>query len=74
MVIIHYCLDIFLQGGGVTILIVYADDVIITGNRKNEAKHLEDHLIKHFEVINLGPLKYFLGIEVAQSSRGLLIN
>ena len=70
MVIIHYCLDIFLQGGGGK----YADDVIITGNCKNEAKHQEDHLIKHFEVINLGPLKCFLGIEVAQSSRGLLIN
>ena len=49
------------------------DDIIIKGNRKDKAKHVEDKLIKHFVVKNLGPLKYFLGIEVAQSSRGLLM-
>ena len=63
----------FLVGGGVTILILYVDDIIIKGNRKDKAKHVEDKLIKHFVVKNLGPLKYFLGIEVAQSSRGLLM-
>ena len=29
---------------------------------------LEDHFIKHFEVKNLGPLKYFLQIEVASQA------
>ena len=51
--------------GGVTILIVYVDDIIITGNNTTAAKHSENHLLKHFEVKNLGPLKYFLGIEIA---------
>ena len=55
------------------ILIVYVDDIIITRNRKDEAKRLEDHLIKHFEVKRHGPLKYFLGIEIAKSNRGLLM-
>ena len=45
---------------GVTIFIVYVDDIIITGNRKDDVKYLEDHLIKNFEVKNLGPLKYCL--------------
>ena len=58
---------------GVTILIVYVDDIIITGNNTAEAKLLEDHLLKHFEVKNLGPLKYFLGIEIAKASKGLLM-
>ena len=61
MVIIHCFLDVSLQGrGGVTILIVYVDDIIITGNHSDEAKQLEDHLTQHFEVKNLGTLKYFL--------------
>ena len=47
---------------GVTIILVYVDDIIITGNDINEARKLESHLIQHFEVKNLGPLKYFLGI------------
>ena len=59
--------------GGVTILIVYVDDIIITGNNIAEAKLLVDHLLKHFEVENLGPLKYFLGVEIAKASKGLLM-
>ena len=49
------------------------DDIIITGNNKVEAKRLEDYLFKHFEVKSLGPLKYFLGIEITKSSWGLLM-
>ena len=49
------------------------DEIIITGNNTAEAKLLEDHLLKHFEGKNLGPLKYFLGIEIAKASKGLLI-
>ena len=59
--------------GGVTILIVYVDEIIITGNDNKEARKLESHLTQHFEVKNLGPLKYFLGIEIAHSKKGLLI-
>ena len=59
--------------GGVTILIVKVDDIIITGSDTIEAKKLEDHLTPHFEIKNLGPLKYFLGIEIAQSKKGILL-
>ena len=59
--------------GGVTILIVYVDDIIITRSNNKEAKKLEFHLTQHFEIKNLGPLKYFMGIEIAPSKKGLLI-
>ena len=59
--------------GGVTILIVYVDDIIITGNYNNEAGKLESHLTQHFEVENLGLVKYFLGIKIAHSKKGLLV-
>ena len=57
----------------ITILIVYVDDIIITGNNLEEIKELEKHLDKNFKVKQLGPLKYFLGIEFAQSSEGILM-
>ena len=61
------------QTGGVTILIVYVDDIIITGNNEEEAIKLEMQLTAHFEIKNLGALKYFLGIEIAQSEKGYLM-
>ena len=59
--------------GLITILIVYVDDIIITGNNVKDIKDLEQHLTKHFDVKQLGPLKYFLGIEFARSSGGILM-
>ena len=59
--------------GLVTILIVYVDDIIITGNNLEELRNLETQLDKNFRVKKLGPLKYFLGIEFARSSEGILM-
>ena len=61
------------QRGLITILIVYVDDIIITGNNLKEIKGLEEHLDKNFEVKQLGPLRYFLGIEFARSNEGILM-
>ena len=59
--------------GEVTILIVYVDDVIITGNNDEEAIKLEMQLTTHFEIKKLGSLKYFLGIEISQFCNGYLM-
>ena len=59
--------------GLITILLVYVDDIIITGNNFTEIKRLEDHLASNFQIMHLGPLKYFLGIEFARSSEGILM-
>ena len=56
----------------VTALIVYGDDMIIAGKNKDEAKKLEYKLASYSEVKNPGPLKYFLRIEIAQSTAGLI--
>ena len=52
---------------------IYVDDIIVTINNNKEAKKLADHLIELFEVKNLKSLKYFLGIEMAQSSKGFIM-
>ncbi|CAN6677022.1 unnamed protein product [Malus baccata var. baccata] len=58
--------------GKVTALIIYVDDMIITGDDSEKMMKLEQNLAAEFEMNNLGDLKYFLGVEVARSSRGML--
>nr|XP_009778353.1 PREDICTED: uncharacterized protein LOC104227744 [Nicotiana sylvestris] len=49
---------------------VYVDDIVITGNDQDDITNLKQHLFQHFQTKDLGRLKYFLDIEVAQSSSG----
>ena len=50
---------------GVTILLVYVDDIIVMGNDEKERKTFRQCLTKEFEIKKLGRLKHFLGIEIA---------
>ena len=55
-------------------LMVYVDDIVITGNDATKITQLKEHLFSHFQTKDLGSLKYFLGIEVAQSGDGFVIS
>nr|CAE75905.1 OSJNBa0088I22.18 [Oryza sativa Japonica Group] len=57
-----------------TILVVYVDDMIITGDDCLKISRLKENLSKEFEVKDLGQLKYFLGIEIARSPRGIVLS
>ncbi|KAG8491024.1 hypothetical protein CXB51_014147 [Gossypium anomalum] len=59
---------------GVTVLLVYVDDIIVTGDNLEGMENLKKCLVKEFEVKELGKLKYFLGIEVAHSREGIFIS
>uniref|UniRef100_A0A2N9IBP1 Integrase catalytic domain-containing protein n=1 Tax=Fagus sylvatica TaxID=28930 RepID=A0A2N9IBP1_FAGSY len=58
----------------ITALIVYVDDMIVTGNDLEERKTLQEHLAREFEMKDLGELKYFLGIEVSRSKKGIFLS
>ena len=60
--------------GKVTTLIVYVDDMVLTGDDPCEMKALQEYLATKFEMKDLGQLKYFLGIEVARSKHGVLLS
>ena len=48
--------------------------MIVTGNDPDEMKALKEYLSKEFEMKDLGSLKYFLGIEVSRSSKGIFLS
>ncbi|WJZ84536.1 hypothetical protein VitviT2T_004136 [Vitis vinifera] len=62
------------QHGKITTLIVYVDDMVVIGNDPEERKALQNYLSREFEMKDLGPLKYFLGIEVSRSSEGIFLS
>nr|CAN74104.1 hypothetical protein VITISV_008952 [Vitis vinifera] len=55
-------------------LVVYVDDIVITGSDQNGIQNLKQHFFTHFQTKDLGKLKYFLGIEIAQSSSGVVLS
>lgn len=57
--------------GKKAILIVYVDDIILTGEHREEIKNLKDFLAQEFEIKDLGQHSYFLSMEVACSKSGI---
>ena len=55
------------DGDDITLLIVYVDDMIVTGSKPKEVEKLQSHLTKEFEMKDFGTLKYFLGMDVSHS-------
>ncbi|XP_016169023.1 uncharacterized protein LOC107611630 [Arachis ipaensis] len=54
-------------------LLVYVDDIIVTGTSKEAIAKLVQQLHSKFSLRDMGELKYFLGIEVTQTSCGGLL-
>ena len=55
-------------------LVVYVDDIVITGSDQDGIQKLKQHLFTHFQTKDLGKLKYFLRIEIDQFSFGVVLS
>ncbi|CAM8979132.1 unnamed protein product [Rhodiola kirilowii] len=55
-------------------LLVYVDDVIITGTSISLIRVVKDFIHDLFKIKDLGQLRYFLGFEAARSAEGLFLN
>jgi hypothetical protein len=50
------------------------DDMLITGDNSEHISHVKQHLSKEFQMSDLVPLSYFLGIEVQQTQKGFYLS
>jgi len=53
--------------------LIYLDDLVHTGNDTQRCVAFKNYLHRCFKLKDLGPLKYFLGIEVARAPTGLFL-
>ena len=53
---------------------MYVDNIIITGTDDGMIKAIQASLRDSFHMKDLGPLRYFLGLEVHQSSKCQFLN
>ena len=58
----------------IVLLLLYVDDMIITGNDPQAIFDLQQYLGQHFEMKDLGSLNYFLGLEVSHRLDGFLLS
>jgi len=56
---------------GIVIIVIYVDDLIIIGNSDVDIFDLKKLLKQKFEMKDLRKLRYFLGIKVIQSLKGI---
>jgi hypothetical protein len=57
--------------GYIVVILIYVDDLIIGGESMAEINNLKKNLEMQFHMKDLGELKYFLGIEVVRSRKGI---
>ncbi|XP_060185890.1 uncharacterized protein LOC132615322 [Lycium barbarum] len=71
-----YDLSLFLQktSTGCVLLLVYVDDIIITGTDSSLITSLQQQHKESFHMKDLGTLTYFLGLEVHYDSLGVFLN
>lgn len=63
-----------IENGLCTYLLLYVDDIIITGSLQSYISDLKATLVVEFQITDLGFLKYFLGLEIHCSCSSFHVN
>ncbi|CAJ2661986.1 unnamed protein product [Trifolium pratense] len=56
------------------LLCLYVDDLLITGSNEAQISKFKVDMMKEFEMVDLGHISYFLGIEFQKTSEGLILH
>jgi hypothetical protein len=68
---VDYSLFTKSKGSSFMALLVYVDDIVLASNDGQAIADLIVFLNTHFKLKDLGPLKFFLGLEIARNSQGI---
>ncbi|CAH9094281.1 unnamed protein product [Cuscuta europaea] len=63
----------FRTSGKIMCILIYVDDLLITGNDHQLILDFKLYLGQHFPIKDLGSMKYFLGIEIARNPTGIFL-
>jgi transposase InsO family protein len=66
-------LFIYKEGPIIAFLLLYVDDIVLTGNNPFFLQQLITSLSQVFELKDMGVLHYFLGLQITRSSQGLTL-
>ncbi|KAM1070145.1 hypothetical protein TB1_002021 [Malus domestica] len=61
-------------GSDIVVLLLYVDDIIITGSSTHLIQQVIHSLTAEFDIKDLGVLHYFLGIQVTKTAQGLFLS
>lgn len=61
------------NGSKIATVLVYVDDLIITGDMVEEIGQTRENLSVRFQMKELGELKHFLGLEVEKTREGMFL-
>nr|XP_016468537.1 PREDICTED: uncharacterized mitochondrial protein AtMg00810-like [Nicotiana tabacum] len=64
----------FRKGDSFVTVLIYVDDLLITGNDESLIKETKNVLHHKFKVKDLRELRYFLGIEIMRSRKRIVLN
>ncbi|XP_071740362.1 uncharacterized protein [Rutidosis leptorrhynchoides] len=70
----YYYLYVKNTNGVFIALLVYVDDIVVTGNNLTEIENFKRFLKTKFMIKDLGVLKYFPGIEILPCNYGICMN
>jgi len=59
---------------GTLILLLYVDDIILTGSHSSLFSSVIAALSQEFDLTDLGPLHHFLGLQISYLPSGLLVS
>lgn len=69
-----YALFIRNVGNSSIYLLIYVDDILFMGNCDSHVARFKEYLHSTFHIKDLGPPKYFLGIEIARIDKGISLS
>ncbi|XP_020549863.1 uncharacterized protein LOC110012095 [Sesamum indicum] len=69
-----YCLFTEGEGSHFIAMLVYVDDILVTATNDKLITEVKEYLNDLFSIKDLGAARYFLGLEIARSDQGIIVN